>query len=591
MGHWKALQQQQLQWQREQQQLLQQLHNRQQQQQQQHQREQQQREQAAEQLPSVPYACSSSSSSRSFFEWLKANDVDEQLWRCAWGAQPSSSSSSSSSPLLVVDAGSHCIRVSRVERGLEGEEQSLVLPQVIRKPWWYVGDGCFPGFRGTVTDWASYDEAILDVLAAPNLGLGLDGVGGRLLFCESSLRSPLHFAHLGELAFEMLQAERFLSVDKARFFSDTLSALAISASLLPPLSPSFDVTSSSSSSSSSSSALRVLRSMQGFTGLVVDLGGSLSRICPIICGLALGCLAVELPLGGRDIDNYMALLLLQQQQQQQGRGQQREGQVYTRPPCDCALAAARQIKEEMLCCAVEKGVVLTAERSFAAANVRTVYTPPEAFSSVDFMPLQSAIAAVIERCPVDTRKCLMQNVFVVGGTSLIPGLAARLQAELQEVYRHRKAHASFSPRVHVLPHPELQHHAAVCGGVRFGVGPLFDANNISRQQYFEYGPSLLESFSCWGPAKAAAESATAAELAAESAAAAAAAESAAAAAAEDVHSISMQSNSQSNTGSSNSSNSSSNSSTSSICCWFLAVYRRLRAALKQAHEETDRLTD
>ncbi|KAL8270502.1 hypothetical protein Esti_005595 [Eimeria stiedai] len=441
-GHWQALQQQQQQRRQEQQHLLQQLHHRQQQrdrQQQQQQQEQQERLEAAEQLPSVPYACSSSSSSRSFFEWLKANDVDEQLWRCAWGPPPSatsSSSSSSSSPILVVDAGSHCIRVSRAERGPEGEELSVVLPQLVRKPWVSVGDGCLPEYRGTVKDWISYENAIVEILTAADSGLDLEGVGGQLLWCESSLRSPLHFGRVGEVAFELLEAQRFLSVDK-----DTLSALAISASLLSPLEVFAEVL---LSSSSSSRAVSVLRSMQRFTGLVVDMGASLLRVCPILSGVAVGCLAAELPLGGRDIDAFLCSKIQQQQQLQQLQ-QRRDGR-----PCDCAVAAARRIKEQLLCCAVESGVVLATETSLAKTNLVT------ALSDLHFMPLQTAVAAVIERCPVDTRRCLLQNVFVVGGTSLIPGVAARLQNELREVYRHRKAHASFSPRVHVLPHPELQ---------------------------------------------------------------------------------------------------------------------------------------
>ncbi|CDJ44001.1 hypothetical protein, conserved [Eimeria tenella] len=449
----------------------------------------------------------------------------------------------------------------------KGEEQSLILPQVVRRPWEVRGDGYLPGFRGTVTNWTLYEDALLDVLTAPDSGVHPETVGGRFLWCESSLRSPEHFGRLGEICFELLEAERFLSVDK-----DTLSALAISGCLLSPAELSTDL-GDSSSSSSSSSALQVLRCMQHFSGLIVDLGASLSRITPILSGQALGCLAVELPLGGRDIDAFLCSSLLQQQQQQQQRQQELKQPVKVDfRPCYCAVAAARSIKEQVVCCATERGLVFAAETSLARNNPCSVRTPrgcsrcsssssfcssswpgagyksntkkrrcgeglweaaedtdvkhqqqlqqqqqqqletqwlvgdcrvaaaellfdaktlteyrhsraeAEPLSALHLLPLQTAVAAVVEKCPIDTRKCLLQNVFVVGGTSLIPGVAARLQTELRELYRYRKAHASFLPRVHVLPHPELQHHAAVCGGLRFGVQHHYDLNNMTREQ-------------------------------------------------------------------------------------------------------------
>ncbi|XP_026194338.1 auxin response factor 6 [Cyclospora cayetanensis] len=371
MGHWEEVQQQQLKQRQEQQQLLLQLHDRQQQQQQHLEQQQQQQQEApaqqAARLPSVPYVCnSSSSSSRSFFEWLKAHD-DEQLWRCAWGAQASSSSSSSNSssscPVLVVDAGSHCVRVSRAERGPEGEEQSLILPQLIRKPWEGVGDGSLPGYRGTVKNWIAFEDALLEVLTAPDSAMHPSTAGGQFLWCESSLRSPDHFSRLGEICFELLDAEKFLSVDK-----DTLSALAICGSLLPPSVVPAECGESNASNSSTrwnSSALRVLRCMQHFTGLVIDMGASLTRVSPILSGQTLGCLAVELPLGGRDIDAFLCGSLLRQQQQML--------KAPTERPCDCSMAAARSVKEQMLCCSTDSGVVFAAEAAFAKANPRSVY--------------------------------------------------------------------------------------------------------------------------------------------------------------------------------------------------------------------------
>ncbi|OEH77622.1 hypothetical protein cyc_06878 [Cyclospora cayetanensis] len=255
---------------------------------------------------------------------------------------------------------------------MKGEEQSLILPQLIRKPWGEalsqkallsvssppplflslrnlvhpccssrslgvlfsfalegVGDGYLPGYRGTVKNWIAFEDALLEVLTAPDSAMHPSTAGGQFLWCESSLRSPDHFSRLGEICFELLDAEKFLSVDK-----DTLSALAICGSLLPPSVVPAECGESNASNSSTrwnSSALRVLRCMQHFTGLVIDMGASLTRVSPILSGQTLGCLAVELPLGGRDIDAFLCGSLLRQQQQML--------KAPTERPCDCSMVA------------------------------------------------------------------------------------------------------------------------------------------------------------------------------------------------------------------------------------------------------------
>ncbi|PFH35791.1 actin-like family protein [Besnoitia besnoiti] len=116
---------------------------------------------------------------------------------------------------------------------------------------------------------------------------------------------------------------------------------------------------------------------------------------------------------------------------------------------------------------------------------------------LDVMTLPVAILSVVEACGLDLQRELLENIHLVGGSSLIPGLAARLQAEVTNLIRRRKAHSSILPRVHTLP-SALQLHAVAAGGFRFALGPQFDLNHISRHQYEEYGTSFLERFSVRG---------------------------------------------------------------------------------------------
>lgn len=47
--------------------------------------------------------------------------------------------------------------------------------------------------------------------------------------------------------------------------------------------------------------------------------------------------------------------------------------------------------------------------------------------------LPTAILDIILKCPVDTRRCLMENIVVVGGTVMLPGFHDRLMRELKDI--------------------------------------------------------------------------------------------------------------------------------------------------------------
>ena len=63
-------------------------------------------------------------------------------------------------------------------------------------------------------------------------------------------------------------------------------------------------------------------------------------------------------------------------------------------------------------------------------SLRTVETGPAAHSLKDLVPLSQLVHDSIMACDVDVRASLLQNIVVVGNTSLTKGLTERLDLEL-----------------------------------------------------------------------------------------------------------------------------------------------------------------
>ena len=99
--------------------------------------------------------------------------------------------------------------------------------------------------------------------------------------------------------------------------------------------------------------------------------------------------------------------------------------------------------------------------------------------------LQEIVRASILGCDVDCRKEVLNNIMLVGGGSLIDGVQQRLQSELKSVFPE-------SVKVKVTSQLPLERtNAAWIGGSILSICGSFQQLWISRQEWLEYGDSLL----------------------------------------------------------------------------------------------------
>jgi len=114
--------------------------------------------------------------------------------------------------------------------------------------------------------------------------------------------------------------------------------------------------------------------------------------------------------------------------------------------------------------------------------------------NVENQRLHTLCYDTITDCDLDVRKELCDNIILSGGTTLIPGLAERLQSEVQSL-------APINARVRVAA-PDDRYLAVWMGGSILASLSTFDQNWIyassyetdggeHRMGYAEYGPRIV----------------------------------------------------------------------------------------------------
>ncbi|KAI5288377.1 NuA4 histone acetyltransferase subunit [Ascosphaera acerosa] len=97
------------------------------------------------------------------------------------------------------------------------------------------------------------------------------------------------------------------------------------------------------------------------------------------------------------------------------------------------------------------------------------------------MPYTRVHAVDAELAPL-----LLQNVVLVGATTLTPGFADRLNAELAAMYPRARV------RVVAATSPAERKYAAWIGGSIVASLGTFNQAWISRKEYEEHGPGIVE---------------------------------------------------------------------------------------------------
>ncbi|ODN75264.1 hypothetical protein L202_06450 [Cryptococcus amylolentus CBS 6039] len=256
------------------------------------------------------------------------------------------------------------------------------------------------------------------------------------------------------------------------------------------------------------------------TGVVIDSGDGVTHTIPVAEGYVIGSSIKHIPIAGRDITYFVQNLLRDR------------GESAVIPPED-QLRVAEKIKEDYtyVCQDIVKefkkydGDPYKYFARFAGEHSVTgrkydvdvgyerflapeIFFNPEIYSSDFLTPLPEVVDQVVQTSPMDVRRGLYKNIVLSGGSTMFKDFGKRLQRDVKAIVDGRIAGSeqasgshlkSTGVDVNVISH-KRQRYAVWYGGSLMASTPEFFNVSHSREDYQEYGPSLVRRFSVFGSA-------------------------------------------------------------------------------------------
>ncbi|MHA1412591.1 MAG: actin, cytoplasmic 2 [Promethearchaeota archaeon] len=218
------------------------------------------------------------------------------------------------------------------------------------------------------------------------------------------------------------------------------------------------------------------------TGLVVEIGDSITRIVPIYESYKLDHAIRILDIGGRTLTRYMEKIM---------------GEIGFSTESSIQRELVRVLKEKACFVSLDYKADLKRSEQYAKTyslpDGSTIVLSKERFQVPELLfnptldleedPIQKAIIDVIEACDIDIRPKLLSNIFLSGGSSMYPNIKSRLYQELEfELARRKKK----SMPIKIIA-PRERVFSVWVGGSILAMIPEFANNWITREQYVQNG--------------------------------------------------------------------------------------------------------
>ena len=231
------------------------------------------------------------------------------------------------------------------------------------------------------------------------------------------------------------------------------------------------------------------------TGAVLDSGDGVTHVIPVYHGMVQTDKIKRLNVAGRHVTQYLTKLL------------QLRGYSFN---SSADFETVREIKEDMCYQSINidkerklarETTVL--EKEYKLPDETTILVGRERFEAPeilmnpslleledDGMPLM--IYNSITQCDLDMQKELAANIWLSGGSSMIPGLSSRLESELKDTWVEKKGRGdkAILNRVKITVHDPPRRKHAVFMGASFFSKFATEQQYISKAQYEESGSKI-----------------------------------------------------------------------------------------------------
>lgn len=226
------------------------------------------------------------------------------------------------------------------------------------------------------------------------------------------------------------------------------------------------------------------------TGLVVNMGESGVSIVPIYEGFAVPHSIRHPTITGQNLTQYLQNLLAV-------RGYTfnlpRDMNIFHKlkeQMCYIALKPGKEFVMGDIHTPLEKTYHLPDGRSLTIGAERfmapELYFQPSFFGSED-ESLTERIYSTIQRCDIELRPELFQNIVLSGGLSMFPGLKERLHQELTDLVPE-------GIEIRLVTPPERQYSSWIGGSIIGSLNKNFSRLVVTQQEYLEQGPVAIRRF-------------------------------------------------------------------------------------------------